>query len=53
MISDANTPADHEAIAVYDEKEAQAAHQKHEKHLDMKASYEPPPAYLALKTSLP
>ncbi len=53
MITEAKTPAEHEAIAAYYEKEAQVAHQKHEKHLDMRASYEKTPAYLALKTSLP
>jgi hypothetical protein len=32
MITEAKTPADHEAIAAYYEKEAQAAHQEHERH---------------------
>jgi spore coat polysaccharide biosynthesis protein SpsF (cytidylyltransferase family) len=52
MIVDAKTPADHEAIAAYYDQEAKAAHQKHEEHLKLKASYEKIP-HLASKTSLP
>ena len=52
MIADAKTPADHEAIAAYYDQEAQAAHQKHEEHLQLKASYEKMP-HLASKTGLP
>ena len=52
MIVDAKTPADHEAIAAYYDQEAQAAHQKHEEHLKLKASYEQIP-HLASKTGLP
>jgi hypothetical protein len=32
MITEAKTPADHEAIAAYYEKEAHAAHQQHAEH---------------------
>ena len=32
MITEAKTPADHEAIAAYYDKEAQAAHQKQAEH---------------------
>ena len=39
MISEAKTPADHEAIAAYYEKEAQDAQQKYEEHLKLKAAY--------------
>jgi hypothetical protein len=39
MISDAKTPADHEAIAAYYEKEAQEAHQKHAQHQEYSKSY--------------
>ena len=39
MISEAKTPADHEAIAAYYEKEAQEAHQKHAEHKQMSDSY--------------
>lgn len=52
MIVDAKTPADHEAIAAYYDQEAKAAHQKHEEHLKLKASYEKIP-HLASKTGLP
>jgi hypothetical protein len=52
MITTAKTPADHEAIAAYYDQEAQAAHKKHEEHLQLKASYEKIP-HLASKTSLP
>ncbi len=39
MISEAKTPAEHEAISTYYEKEAQAAHQKHAEHQKMSDSY--------------
>ncbi len=39
MITEAKTPADHEAIAAYYEKEAQEAHQKHAEHQQMSDSY--------------
>ena len=39
MIAEAKTPADHEAIAAYYEKEAQEAHQKHAEHQQMSDSY--------------
>jgi hypothetical protein len=39
MIAEAKTPADHEAIAIYYEKEAQEAHQKHAEHQQMSDSY--------------
>ena len=52
MITDAKTPADHEAIAAYYDQEAQAAHKKHEEHLQLKASYAKIP-HLASKTGLP
>jgi hypothetical protein len=52
LIVDAKTAADHEAIAVYYDQEAKAAHQKHEEHLKLKGSYEKIP-HLASKTGLP
>ncbi len=52
MISEAKTPADHEAIAAYYEKEAQEAQQKYEEHLKLKAAYAKIP-HLASKTGLP
>src|SRR6266568_7310613 len=39
MIAEAKTPADHEAIAAYYEKEAQEAHQKHAQHQQMSDAY--------------
>ena len=39
MIAEAKTPADHEAIAAYYEKEAQEAHQQHAEHQKMSDSY--------------
>jgi hypothetical protein len=39
MIEQAKTPADHEALAAYYEKEAQAAKQKYEQHKKMEAAY--------------
>lgn len=39
MISEAKTPEDHEAIAVYYGKEAQAAHEKHPQHQEMGVAY--------------
>jgi hypothetical protein len=35
MITEAKTPADHEAIAAYYDKEAQEAHKKHAEHQKM------------------
>ena len=52
MISEAKTPADHEAIAAYYEREAQEAQQKYEEHLKLKAAYAKIP-HLASKTGLP
>ena len=52
LITNAKTPADHEAIAAYYEKAAQDAHAKHEEHLKLKAAYEKIPS-LASKTGLP
>lgn len=39
LITEAHTQADHEAIAVFYEKEAQVAHEKHEQHERMRAMY--------------
>ncbi|MBI3245475.1 MAG: hypothetical protein HYZ50_03075 [Deltaproteobacteria bacterium] len=39
MITEAKTPADHEAIAAYYETEAQEAHKKHAQHQKMSDSY--------------
>lgn len=39
MIAAAKTPADHEAIAAYYEKEAQEAHKKHAEHQQYSKSY--------------
>ncbi len=39
QISDAKTPADHEAIAAYYEKQAQEAHQLHAEHQQYSKSY--------------
>ena len=39
MITEAKTPADHEAITAYYKKEAQEAHQKHAEHQKMSDSY--------------
>lgn len=39
MITEAKTPAEHEAITAYYEKEAQEAHQKHGEHQKMSDSY--------------
>lgn len=39
MITEAKTPADHEAIAAYYDKEAQAAHEQHAKHKKLADSY--------------
>ena len=44
MITEAKTPADHEAIATYYEKEAQAAHQKHAEHKKLADFYAATPA---------
>ena len=52
MITEAKTPADHETIAAYYEKEAQAAQEKYEEHLKLKAAYTKIP-HLASKTGLP
>jgi hypothetical protein len=38
-IRDAKTPADHQAIAAFYEKEAQAAHKLHNQHVNMEAAY--------------
>lgn len=52
LITEAKTPADHEAIAKYYDQEAQAAHKKHQEHLQLKSSYGKTP-HLASKTGLP
>jgi hypothetical protein len=39
LISEAKTPADHEAIAAYYEKQAQAAHEQHAEHQKASKSY--------------
>ena len=39
QIRDAKTPADHQAIAAFYEKEAQAAHKLHKTHVTMEAAY--------------
>lgn len=44
MIVAAKTPADHEAIAAYYDKEAQDAHEKHAKHQKMEEFYKKNPA---------
>ncbi len=44
MITEAKTPADHEAIAAYYEKEAQVAHQKHAEHKKLADFYAVTPA---------
>ena len=44
MIAEAKTPADHEAIAAYYDKEAQAAHEQHAKHKKLADSYGAVPA---------
>src|SRR5262249_10196439 len=51
MITEAKTPADHEAIAAYYEKEAQAAQEEYQEHLKLKAAYAKIP-HLASKTAL-
>ena len=44
MITEAKTPADHEAIATYYDREAQAAHQKHAEHKKLADFYAATPA---------
>src|SRR5215813_9574605 len=44
MITEAKTPADHEAIAAYYDKEAQEARKKRAEHQKMKEWYEGTPA---------
>jgi hypothetical protein len=44
MVTEAKTPADHEAIAAYYDKEAQAAHQKHAEHKKLADFYAVTPA---------
>jgi hypothetical protein len=44
MIAEAKTPADHEAIAAYYDKEAKDAHAKHAIHLKMEEDYKKNPA---------
>jgi hypothetical protein len=44
MLTEAKTPADHEAIAAYYDKEAQAAHQKHAEHKKLADFYAVTPA---------
>jgi hypothetical protein len=43
MMAEAKTPADHEAIAAYYDKEAQEAHKKHAEHQKMKEWYKNTP----------
>jgi hypothetical protein len=44
MITEAKTPADHEAIAAYYDKEAKDAHEKHARHQKMEEFYQKNPA---------
>ena len=44
MVAAAKTPADHEAIAAYYEKEAQVGHQKHAEHKKLADFYAATPA---------
>jgi len=44
MVTEAKSPADHEAIAAYYEKEAQVAHQKHAEHKKLADFYAATPA---------
>ena len=44
MITEAKTPADHEAIAAYYDKEAKDAHAKHAEHQKMGELYKKNPA---------
>jgi hypothetical protein len=43
MIAGAKTPADHEAVAAYYDKEAKDAHEKHTKHQKMEEFYQKNP----------
>jgi hypothetical protein len=43
MVTEAKTPADHEAIAVYYDKEAQVAHQKQVEHKKLADLYDVTP----------
>ena len=43
MVSEAKTPADYEAIAVYYDQQAQEAHQKHAEHQKLVALYDATP----------
>jgi len=51
MIATAKTPADHEAIAAYYEKEAQTARQQQEKHQNMRDLYAATPALKTKSTT--
>jgi hypothetical protein len=44
MLTAAKTPADHEAIAAFYEKQAQEAHKKHAEHKKMEETYKKNPA---------
>jgi len=44
MINEAKTPADHEALAAFYDKQAQEAHQKHAEHQKMEEWYKKNPA---------
>lgn len=44
MITEAKTPADHEAIAAYYDEEAKDAREKHAKHQQMEEFYKKSPA---------
>jgi len=52
MVAAAKTPADHEAIAAYYEKEAQAAYQKHAEHKKLADFYNLTPALKSKSTTL-
>lgn len=47
MITGAKTPADHEAITAFYEKQAKMAHKKHEQHQKMRDLYHDNPALKA------
>ena len=52
MIAEAKTPADHEAIATYYDKEAQEAQQKYTEHKKLADFYALTPAFKSKSTGL-
>jgi D-aminopeptidase len=52
MVTEAKTPADHEAIATYYDQEAQAAHQKYTEHKKLADFYALTPAIKSKSTTL-